>query len=117
MEDQNKNVIHAYGYQGTQPNFSRDQYATLADMKAVTSIDDGHISFCLEDKKTYQYISTNEVDATTGKWRLLTQASGGASGELPITFVKNFDEYKALPEDEKRKSNHMFVIGFSETYR
>lgn len=59
-------------FQGKQPNFERDRFATKADMKAFpeTSIDDGHLSYCMEDKNTYQFKSSNSVDATTGKWRL-----------------------------------------------
>lgn len=61
-----------FTFQGEQPNFERDRFATKADMKAFpeTSIDDGHLSYCMEDKNTYQFKSSNSVDATTGKWRL-----------------------------------------------
>lgn len=61
-----------FTFQGEQPNFERDRFATKADMKAFpeTSIDDGHLSYCMEDKNTYQFKSSNAVDATTGKWRL-----------------------------------------------
>lgn len=61
-----------FTFQGKQPNFERDRFATKADMKAFpeTSIDDGHLSYCMEDKNTYQFKSSNAVDATTGKWRL-----------------------------------------------
>lgn len=61
-----------FTFQGKQPNFERDRFATKADMKAFpeTSIDDGHLSYCMEDKNTYQFKSSNSVDATTGKWRL-----------------------------------------------
>lgn len=61
-----------FTFQGEQPNFERDRFATKADMKAFpeTSIDDGHLSYCMEDKNTYQFKSSNAVDVTTGKWRL-----------------------------------------------
>lgn len=61
-----------FTFQGEQPNFERDRFATKADMKAFpeTSIDDGHLSYCIEDKNTYQFKSSNSADATTGKWRL-----------------------------------------------
>lgn len=61
-----------FTFQGEQPNFERDRFATKADMKAFpeTSIDDGHLSYCAEDGNTYQFKSSNAVDATTGKWRL-----------------------------------------------
>lgn len=61
-----------FTFQGEQPNFERDRFVTKAGMKAFpeTSIDDGHLSYCMEDKNTYQFKSSNSVDATTGKWRL-----------------------------------------------
>lgn len=61
-----------FTFQGEQPNFERDKFATKADMKAFpeTSIDDGHLSYCAEDRNTYQFKSSNSVDVTTGKWRL-----------------------------------------------
>lgn len=60
-----------FNYQGKKPNFTRDSFATLALMATVADsiMDDGHIAYCQEDGKTYKFVSTNEVDATTGKWR------------------------------------------------
>jgi hypothetical protein len=34
-----------------------------------TSIDDGHLSYCVEDGKRYEFKSTNSIDETTGRWR------------------------------------------------
>lgn len=61
-----------FTFQGQQPNFERDKFATKAEMKAFpeTSIDDGHLSYCAEDGNTYQFKSSNSVDAVTGKWRV-----------------------------------------------
>ena len=61
-----------FTFQGQQPNFERDRFATKAAMKAFpeTSIDDGHLSYCAEDGNTYQFKSSNGVDAVTGKWRV-----------------------------------------------
>lgn len=61
-----------FTFQGEQPNFERDRFATKADMKAFpeTSIDDGHLSYCVEDGNTYQFKSSNSVDTVTGKWRV-----------------------------------------------
>lgn len=60
-----------FSYQGKKPNFDRDQFSTLAEMKAFpeTSIDEGHVSFCAENGKHYKYKSGNTVDPVTGKWR------------------------------------------------
>ena len=61
-----------FTFQGKQPNFERDRFATKAAMKAFpeTSIDDGHLSYCSEDGNTYQFKSSNSVNAVTGKWRI-----------------------------------------------
>ena len=61
-----------FTFQGQQPNFERDRFATKAVMKAFpeTSIDDGHLSYCVEDGNTYQFKSSNDIDAVTGKWRV-----------------------------------------------
>ena len=61
-----------FTFQGQQPNFERDRFATKAAMKAFpeTSIDDGHLSYCVEDGNTYQFKSSNDIDAVTGKWRV-----------------------------------------------
>ena len=61
-----------FTFQGKQPNFERDRFATKAAMKAFpeTSIDDGHLSYCAEDGNTYQFKSSNTVNAATGKWRV-----------------------------------------------
>ena len=61
-----------FTFQGKQPNFERDRFATKAAMKAFpeTSIDDGHLSYCSEDGNTYQFKSSNAVDGTTGRWRI-----------------------------------------------
>lgn len=60
-----------FNYQGQKPNFERDSFDTLAAMKAYpeTSIDDGHLSYCKEDGKRYEFKTSNTVDETTGKWR------------------------------------------------
>ena len=61
-----------FTFQGRQPNFETDRFATKAAMKAFpeTSIDDGHLSYCAEDGNTYQFKSSNSVDNVTGKWRV-----------------------------------------------
>lgn len=61
-----------FTFQGQQPNFERDRFATKTAMKAFpeTSIDDGHLSYCAEDRNTYQFKSSNSVDTVTGKWRV-----------------------------------------------
>lgn len=63
--------------QSKTPNFARDQFKTLAAMKAYpeTSLPEGHLAYCLETQETYQYKSANTADATTGKWRVFAPAA------------------------------------------
>lgn len=61
-----------FAYNGKLPNFERDSFKTKAAMKAFdeNSIDEGHLSYCKEDKNIYQFKSSNSVDTTTGRWRI-----------------------------------------------
>lgn len=94
-----------FSYQGQKPNFDRDSFDTLAIMKAYpeTSIDDGHISYCKENGKSYQYKSNNSVDATTGKWREFKSGdsypAGGTTGQV-LTKTASGVEWKDVPEGE-----------------
>ena len=75
-----------FDYQGKKPNFARDCFSTLEKMKSYpeTSIDPGHISFCGEDGKLYQYLPDNEINEVTGKWRRLVDSILDANSENPI---------------------------------
>lgn len=64
--------IDNLSYKGKKPNFERDQFQTLAEMKAFpeADLDEGHSSYCLQDGKRYTFKSSNVVDSTTGRWRV-----------------------------------------------
>ena len=68
-----------FSYQGAKPLDARLIYSTVASMKAVAdaTMYDGCLAYCVATDKTYQWKSTNTVDANTGKWREFT--SGGGS--------------------------------------
>ena len=79
-----------FTFQGEQPNFERDRFVTKAAMKAFpkTSIDDGHLSYCAEDGNTYQFKSSNGVDAITGRWRVFKDGfSAGTISTEPNQFL------------------------------
>ena len=85
MANNFKNVAITFGYEGNLPNFERDQFATLADMKAVVdTIDEGHMSFCKETKKHYVFQSSNSLDATTGKWREIADPAEVAASKQVV---------------------------------
>ena len=68
------NIGDNFKYQGKKPNFERDSFATKAEMKGFpeANVDEGHISFCEEDGKHYEFKAGNSVDTNTGKWREFT---------------------------------------------
>lgn len=63
-------VADNFNYRGKKPNFDRDSFDTLQDMKnySENSLDDGHISYRKETNKHYKFNSNNQSDPTTGKW-------------------------------------------------
>lgn len=63
-------VADNFNYRGKKPNFDRDSFDTLQDMKnySENSLDDSHISYCKETSKHYKFNSNNQSDPTTGKW-------------------------------------------------
>ena len=54
-----------------EPNFVREQYTTLADMKAANldKLPELYLAYCLEDRAGYYLDKKNDVDPVTGKWR------------------------------------------------
>ena len=75
-----------FDYQGRQPNFHRDTFDTLSEMKDYpsTSIDEGHISYCSETKTRYMFSSNNTIDPTTGLWRRVVDPALDESSENSI---------------------------------
>lgn len=97
-----------FTFQGEQPNFERDRFATKAAMKAFpeTSIDDGHLSYCVEDGNTYQFKFSNSVDVVTGKWRVFK-----ADVDLSAYATKD----KAFTTDNVSTEPNQFVAGPATT--
>ena len=64
-----------FEYKGESPNFERDQFKTLELMRSADerSLDEGHISYCIETGKHYVLNKNNAIDDKTGKWRLLIE--------------------------------------------
>lgn len=90
-----------FAYNGKLANFERDSFETKAAMKAFNenNIDEGHLSYCKEDGKTYQYKSANTVDTVTGKWRvfktdIVVDAALNGTSKNPIQNKAVFDALK-----------------------
>ena len=60
----------------TKPLDGRDEFATVAEMKACTVCNEKHICYVRENEKQYQFSSSNTLDSTTGYWREYTVGSG-----------------------------------------
>ena len=60
-----------FDYKSSKPLDARLKYDTLAAMKAVAdaTMYEGCMAYCEATGSTYQWKSSNTVDATTGKWR------------------------------------------------
>ena len=91
-------ITENFTYIGTQQNFKRDSYATLAEMKAVVDkrMPDIFTATCKETGKFYIYNKANEIDETLGKWREVSGgASSGNSGTAEDTAYTNdsFPQY------------------------
>ena len=77
-----------------QPNFTRDIFKTIAEMKAVPKkkMPQMLISACLETGKIYVYNKSGEVDETLGLWREL--GAGNTSSDTGSGI--SADEVKVL---------------------
>ena len=77
-----------------QPNFTRDIFKTIAEMKAVPKkkMPQMLISACLETGKIYVYNKSGEVDETLGLWREL--GAGNTSSDTGSGI--SVDEVKTL---------------------
>lgn len=99
-----------FAYQGQKPNFERDTFSTLLEMKnfPATSIDEGHISLCLEDGKRYKYSSSFSVHETTGRWRRVVDTALDATSENPVQNKVIVQKFKS---DEEAFANQLANLG------
>ena len=79
-----------------QPNFTRDIFKTIAEMKAVPKkkMPKMFISACLETGKIYVYNKNGEVDETLGLWREIgfaknEQGDSGTGSGISVDEIKN----------------------------
>lgn len=115
-----------FAYNGKLANFERDSFKTKAAMKAFNenNIDEGHLSYCEEDGKTYQYKSANTVDTVTGKWRvfktdIVVDAELDGDSTNPIqnkaVWLKFIKEGYYIADHYQFKHNAVFV--FDKDYK
>lgn len=92
-----------FQFESREPNFERDSFKTLSEMKACTIIDKGHKSYCQEDGKTYEFNQDNELDEITGMWRVFRDRS-------EIIFTES--EWDAEKEKERilKKYDDVYIV-------
>ena len=68
-------------------NVERDAFDTIADMKAFSEnyLPPIFDAYCYEDGRKYRYNASNEIDETTGKWRVIGE---GGSSDLSSYYTK-----------------------------
>lgn len=90
-------VADNFNYRGKKPNFDRDSFDTLQDMKnySENSLDDGHISYCKETNKHYKFNSNNQSDPTTGKWVEYIKGKPVISGDMYVSKMGTTQERPA----------------------
>ena len=69
---------------GRYPDVARQEYATLADLKAVRDnrMPEMYLAYCIENHTYYCYSQTNDIDPVTGRWKAFIGASTVVS-EMP----------------------------------
>ena len=72
-------ILDQFDLRAKKQNFNRDAFETIADMKAFSEnyLPPIFDAYCYEDGLKYRYNASNEVDETTGKWRVIGEGGGG----------------------------------------
>ena len=88
-------ITENFTYIGTQQNFERDSYLTLAEMKSVVDkrMPDIFTATCKETGKLYIYNKSNEADETLGKWREVGGNSCDCQEETDTVDFSTWSEY------------------------
>ena len=77
-------IIVTDNFSPKTPKFidDRQSFETLEEMKNcdINLLPEGFETYCVETNKKYKFLSSNTVDPTLGKWRLV-EGSGGTSIE------------------------------------
>ena len=99
-------INNNFDYKGNQPNFKRDQFRTLKEMRLANGkgFDEGHISYCIETGRHYVYSTANKIDAKLGRWRLLDENTIKTINEdlkkslAKVAFSSDYNDLKNKPE-------------------
>ena len=94
-----------------QPNFERDSFKTIEEMRAVPSswMDEGHISYCEQDGQYYKFKSIKIIDGTKieinenaqeSRWSLLIPAVDNITQDIfTVSSIKDLNDNYAKQID------------------
>ena len=91
-------------YLGNKPNFTRDSFDTLEEMDAAIElkyIDEGHLSYCKSNGKTYKAIKTEEGGLA---WSVFKP--GGLGSGISVHTTATYD---ALEDDEEKPTDYIEI--------
>lgn len=71
------NIGDNFKYLGKKFLDNRESFDTLQAMKDCEIVPDGFITYCKEDKKRYEFNSSNNINELTGKWTEFSVKSTG----------------------------------------
>lgn len=102
-------MVAGIQYTGKEPNFSRDQFNTLAEMFAFPAMKLPQIfhAMNLEDGNMWFYNKSNPEDPVTKKWRKFE--GGGGSGGSANTWVGTEEEFTQEVQDSLPEGTLCFV--------
>lgn len=99
-------ILEGFDYGGNLPNFSRDLFATVAEMAAFSEDYLPPVFECnvQEDGKRYRYNVNNTVDPVLGKWR-----EAGGTGDLSNYFTKDETKEEIKSTKELAEANEKAI--------
>ena len=67
------NTSFGFNIEGSAPDVKRQQFDTIADMRACTNAPEGYVTYCLANRKRYEFHKSNDfLQGSTGYWREYT---------------------------------------------
>lgn len=99
-----------FSYLGAKPMDGRLKYDTLADMvgMADSTLYDGCMAYCVATDKNYQWKSTNESDATLGKWREFESGDNYSTGDTASTDIADGDYFPFYDSSTSTKKKSLW---------
>lgn len=87
-----------FNIEGSSPDVKRQQFDTIADMRACTNAPEGYITYCLVNGKRYEFHKDNDfLQESTGYWREYT-----ATADLSNYATKAYVDSKLNKREVKQ---------------